>query len=93
MSDQIVRLSRASEIVERITGERPSRSKMYRWAQEGVDGVKLPVVFIGGVRGTSESRIREFFDRITEAKLTPKQPCKTKQRIDRAERELEKIGA
>lgn len=65
--DLLVRLSASPPIIERITGERPHKSAIYRWADRGLRGVRLRTAFAGGHRRTSETWIREFFDAVTAA--------------------------
>jgi hypothetical protein len=65
--DLLVRLSASPSIIERITGERPHKSAIYRWAERGLRGVRLCTAFAGGHRRTSETWIREFFDAVTAA--------------------------
>jgi hypothetical protein len=65
--DLLVRLSATPPIIERITGERPHKSAIYRWAQRGLRGVRLRTAFAGGHRRTCETWIREFFDAVTVA--------------------------
>ena len=36
--EQLVRLSQAIDIIERITGERPDLSTIYRWTTVGIRG-------------------------------------------------------
>ena len=64
---RMVRLSAASCIVEKITGDKPNPSTLYRWHSRGLKGVKLRTAYAGGHRRTTEQWIREFFDAVTEA--------------------------
>jgi hypothetical protein len=102
--DLLVRLSATPPIIERITGERPHKSAIYRWAQRGLRGVRLRTAFAGGHRRTCETWIREFFDAVTAAAdgggddvvavATPTRPARRDRdaEIARADAELRKDG-
>ena len=70
-SDQLVRLSQAAKIVERITGERPHAGTIYRWASSGIRGERLKIAYAGGFKRTSEDWIRDFFNRVSHAAGIP----------------------
>jgi len=65
--DRMVRLGPAAAIVQEITGERPHKATLYRWASRGLRGVRLRTAFAGGHRRTTEAWVREFFDAVTAA--------------------------
>lgn len=92
-TDQLVRLSRAPKIVERITGERPHAGTIYRWASRGIRGKRLKTAYAGGHKRTSEVWIREFFDKLNTAAGTdsPSPVAKSKRR-DQAISELARDG-
>ncbi|TWT69345.1 DUF1580 domain-containing protein [Crateriforma conspicua] len=94
--DRMMRLGASAGIVERITGERPHPSTIYRWATRGLKGVKLRTAFAGGHRRTTEQWIREFFANITEAvdgeAVDPPTPSNRKREINRAAAELDEAG-
>ena len=52
--EQLVRLSQAIDIIERITGERPDLSTIYRWTTVGIPGVRLRVGYTGAAKRTTE---------------------------------------
>lgn len=75
---RLVRLSIASGIVEKITGERPHTATLARWASRGLAGCRLRTAYAGGYRRTTENWIREFFDAVTVAKsggYSSTEPC------------------
>ena len=77
----------------RRAGKRPSVSCIYRWAQNGVHGVKLETIQVGGTKCTSLEAMQRFFDRLTNPDAPVTQPTRTRQReIDKAESELEAAG-
>jgi hypothetical protein len=43
---------------------RPAASTVWRWAREGVRGVTLETVRVGGRRFTSAEAVRRFIDRL-----------------------------
>lgn len=79
------------------SGKRVAIQAVYRWAAKGVNGVRLEVVMIGGLRATTIQALNRFVAECTAAKLgTPAPaPRTSRQReaaIARAERELEAAG-
>lgn len=64
---RLLKLSAAGFIVAEITGDRPCRTTMHRWAKHGLKGVKLKTAYAGGSRRTSEKWIKEFFEAVTQA--------------------------
>ena len=87
---RMVRLSAAACIVEKITGDKPNPSTIFRWHSRGLKGVKLQTAFAGGHRRTNETWIRQFFDAVTEAADGPKvTPAITEGSVDR---ELDAAG-
>ena len=78
---------------KRRAGKRPSVSCIYRWAQNGVHGIKLETIQIGGTKCTSIQALQRFFDRLTnrDAPLT-RQTRQRRAAIERAESELSKAG-
>jgi len=102
--DLLVRLSATPPIIERITGERPHKSAIYRWVQRGLRGVRLRTAFAGGHRRTCETWIREFFAAVTAAAdgggddvvavVAPTRPARRNRNaeIARADAELSRDG-
>ena len=93
-ADRPIRFSSAVKIVERITGERVHKSTLYRWADRGLKGVKLQVVFAGGHKRTTENAILEFFAKVSVASgggALSAEPAKRK-RLSQAEADLSAAG-
>ena len=85
--DLLVRLSDAPRLVARITGERPHKSVIYRWASRGLRNVKLQTAFAGGYRRTSWRWLLEFFAEVTAAA-----DGKSRPQIDTAARRAKEIA-
>jgi hypothetical protein len=52
-------------------GGRPAHvSNLYRWALDGLRGVKLETIRVGGTLCTSREALERFFDRLDEAART-----------------------
>ena len=70
----------------------------YRWAQNGVHGIRLETLCVGATRCTSMEALQRFFDALTaqsERQPTVPAPRVTRQRrqqIEAAERRLTKAG-
>jgi hypothetical protein len=55
----------AQSLPKRRRGKRPSISCLYRWTQQGVRGVRLESIQIGGTRCTSREAIARFIERLS----------------------------
>lgn len=87
--DRVPRMRRGRKIHKRTP---------YRWVKHGVAGIKLWALYTGGTLSTSESALREFFERITALKnpggAAPGVVEQTPPRMSRGEVEkrLDEIG-
>jgi hypothetical protein len=73
-SDEIVSLREAAKrLPVRRAGKRPNVATLYRWCSEGVRGVRLDSILVGGVRCTSAQALQNFCDTLTAA-AEPGQP-------------------
>ena len=79
-------------------GKRPNISTVYRWMVDGVRGIKLESICIGGTRCTSIEALQRFFDRLTAkadgqpVEKPQKLTAKRRKQIEAAEKRLEKAG-
>lgn len=84
-----------SEAPKHIPG-RPSKASCWRWVLQGVGGIKLESILIGGKRHTSFEAVQRFCDRRTAAADGGTSPARTpRQReraIEQAERACEQAG-
>lgn len=84
-----------TEAPKHIPG-RPSQASVWRWVLNGVGGVKLESILIGGKRFTSAESIQRFCDRRTALANGEPAPARTiaqrEQKITTAERECEQAG-
>ena len=84
-----------SEAPKHIPG-RPSQGSCWRWVLQGVGGIKLESILIGGKRFTSHEAIQRFVDRRTAASNGDSPPSLTSRQreleISRAEREAAEAG-
>jgi hypothetical protein len=60
----------AAELVESLTGRRPSRVTVSRWIASGVDGVRLPARRVGGRLAIQSDDLRRFLG-LTEVERQP----------------------
>jgi len=68
-----IRMAKAARIVPPRRGERPTNpSTIYRWANTGIDGIRLEVIQIGGTLCTSVEALQRFFDSLGEARSAQK---------------------
>lgn len=67
LSERTLTLSQAAKTLPRRRGGRPTHaSTLFRWATEGLRGVKLEIVQVGGTKCTSREALSRFFARLTE---------------------------
>ena len=78
----------------RRRGKKPHASTLYRWALNGVQGVRLEVIRVGGTLCTSLEALQRFCERCTDpSSRPPSATSKSRQRaIRKAERELDAAG-
>lgn len=63
-----MRLGEAAAYVGEIRGKRVSPQSVYRWWREGVEGVRLNCLSLGGVLTTRPEDIEEFGRAVAEAR-------------------------
>ncbi len=89
-----------NEAAGRIPSYRPGRkthvATLHRWAKDGVRGVKLDSARLGGRLVTSDEALQRFSDALSQnpdASVPPVQSSAARTKaVERAERELDKIG-
>lgn len=65
--ERLITLAAAIELPElHFNGGPPHLSRLYRWAVDGVAGVRLETTKIGGSRCTSREAVRRFLDRLNQ---------------------------
>ena len=68
ISEEILPLSAwAKRLPRRRQGRPVNPATLYRWANQGLKGVRLEVIQIGGSTCTSKSALQNFFNALTEA--------------------------
>lgn len=60
--------------VEELTGHRPHKGALYRWAAKGVVGVNLETVSVGRTRFTSRRMLLTFFAETEAARRAKNEP-------------------
>jgi len=84
--------------VELATGNRPHPATCFRWRQNGISGIRLVTLKVGGKRRTSVEAVHRFVAATTAAAdgPQPSAPARTSRQrqaaIDRAEAELDRAG-
>src|SRR5690349_21788817 len=75
MSDESpLSLAAAARAVPAVDGKRPSPSSIWRWAKQGIRGVRLRHQFIGRRLVTSRAALNEFFSALSAASQTAEAP-------------------
>jgi hypothetical protein len=79
-------------------GKKLHQNTAFRWAKDGVRGVKLETIRIGGTLCTSVEALQRFFERLSatdgrpEAAPSIRTPAARARAIAKAEAELGKLG-
>jgi hypothetical protein len=99
VSEILVSLLEASKsLPRRRAGKRPNIATLYRWTNEGVRGIRLEFLQVGGTRCTSKEALQRFFDALTAqaephpVASPPRQTRQRRQQIEAAERRLATAG-
>jgi hypothetical protein len=68
-TDEILSFGQLARRLTRLRDDRPvSPRTPYRWATEGLCGVKLETTYQGGVRVTSVAAVERFFQAVAQAR-------------------------
>ncbi|MDY0169429.1 MAG: DUF1580 domain-containing protein [Thermoguttaceae bacterium] len=100
-TEQVKTLTEAANLIpRRRQGKRCHRATIFRWTRDGLKGVKLESIPIGGTRCTSVEAIKRFFARLAEldsgdsaaavpaATKSPKPTAARKKSVEAARRRL-----
>jgi hypothetical protein len=69
-TETLVTLSRAADHYPAVNGRHPHPSTVFRHALQGVDGVRLDTVRVGGRLVTSTEAVRRFISAISAVSRT-----------------------
>jgi hypothetical protein len=107
LEEELMRLSAAAKIVpvpkiDRAgngANDKPARgvntATLWRWCTEGVRGVKLESIVVGGIRYTSRPALERFFSATTAAAdqgHAATSPGARRRKIEASERACEELG-
>ncbi|NQT20876.1 MAG: DUF1580 domain-containing protein [Planctomycetes bacterium] len=66
-TEKLISLSDACELLpRRRRGRKPCFSTLWRWAMEGISGVRMETLRVGGTLCTSHEALQRFFQRLSE---------------------------
>ena len=90
-TEELLSLTEAARLVPRRRGgKRAHVATLYRWAKDGLRGVFLDVLQVGGTRCTSREALQRFFERLT---ARPERAAQLEEPSEeRVENELERHG-
>lgn len=72
--EEILPLAEAAKLLpRRRAGRKAHPSSLYRWANNGLRGVRLETLQVGGTLCTSVPAMQRFFDQLSAKKSTPPQ--------------------
>jgi len=66
LKEQLVPLRRVPQELESRGGKRPHVSAVHRWRQNGLKGVRLEAIQVGGAWHTSIEALDRWFKAVTE---------------------------
>lgn len=95
LHEDIISLAEAAKLLpRRRAGKKTSVATIYRWTKDGMRGVHLEFIQVGGTRCTSQEALQRFFDRLSENAVSPgtRSGWKRRQDTEEAARELERLG-
>ncbi len=96
--EKLITLKQATRMIpKRRRGKRVHISCLYRWTLNGVRGVILESLQVGGTRCTSREALHRFFERLSEGTVTiqhfhTRTPSQRARDDERARQELIKAG-
>ncbi len=68
LAEEILTLRHAAQrLPRRRSGRRPHPATLYRWATDGLRGVRLETIQVGGTTCTSIEALQRFFERLGKA--------------------------
>lgn len=67
-NQQLIEISQCPSYLESKTGNRVHVATVYRWVKDGIAGVTLDTIFIGGKRYSTPEALDQFFQESTAAK-------------------------
>jgi hypothetical protein len=69
MHENLMSFGEATTLIpKRRAGRKCSTATLYRWVREGVRGVKLEAIAVGGGLCTSREALERFFSEVTAAR-------------------------
>lgn len=72
-NEEIVSLSQAAKLLPFRRAGRPTHaSTLWRWATNGIRGVRLETIQVGGTRCTSRQALQRFCERLSAAGARPR---------------------
>jgi hypothetical protein len=88
-------LSEAPDHVPTRRGKKIHVATVFRW-KDGMRGVKLETIRIGGTLHTSAEALQRFFERLSATDgapgAAPRSPAARRKAVERAEKELTSLG-
>lgn len=87
-SETPISLDQARELVP---GGPKSKQTLWRWAMQGIRGVRLEHLLVGKEIFTSEDALRRFFARVTAAGERERRRTQDGPRAERVERALKEL--
>lgn len=68
LTEDVVTLTEAADLIGEATGQRPDRTTVYRWIMRGINGQRLEGARIGNPFVTSKQALNRYFEAIAPAK-------------------------
>src|SRR5438094_291072 len=92
LTEEILTFAQATQRLPHLQRERPVHvSTLWRWAMQGLRGIKLDSLKIGGTRVTSAEALQRFIAALNAA-TPPADPTPGGRHEEALDRELDRLG-
>ena len=92
MTEQPIGLEEVAAVLPGCQGQRVAVNTVRRWARDGLRGIRLETVMVGGRRCTSRKSVQRFIEATTEAReRPPEQPRRRRARTDRHQQSVTRL--
>ncbi len=84
-----------AHVPRRRGGKKLNKATAFRWAKDGLRGVRLETLRVGGTLCTSVEALQRFFERLSEEEPRATQmrtPAARQNALARVDRELDSLG-
>lgn len=93
LTESVITLTEATRhLPNRRRGKKPHVATLYRWAHQGLRGIRLETIQVGGTLCTSHEALQRFFERLSNRDYSQEIPVSQQAALQRADAELDRMG-